>query len=139
MGQTPVVTVLVSFASGGLAGSILSLIVGGCRDKRQRRRAFVGFLRSWRVEIANAPRIPGSMVLGPDRTPYYHMAQDRSFSTYQNKLPVFHAEIERVRHCFKDTKRFESLTIKLKTLKEENWQNKRDDALKAFDDLIDFI
>ena len=141
MEETLIVSVLVSIVSGGASGSVLSLIVSGHRDRRQRRRAFVGFLRSWRVEIGNAPRISGDVAMQPDRTFRFHMPQDMGFAAYQNRLPAFHAEIERVRDCFPDTQRLETLAGRLGSLKEQDWKDKpaQNIILEALDDLIAFV
>jgi hypothetical protein len=132
MEQTLIVTVLVSLVSGGAAGSTLSLIVTGCRDKRQRRQAFLGFLRRWRTEVS-APR------QGPDVN---RLFPDVAEVAYRSGLGSFAAEVERVRDAFTDADRFEALTSKLGSLKGDDWkgnQQPREVILKALDELIAFV
>jgi hypothetical protein len=138
MPETLIVTVLVSLVSGGLSGSILSLYVGNRRDRQQRLRAFAGFLRSWRAEISNAPPASGGLVQGANGASHYRLIRDQSFLAYQNRIPTFSVEIENVRGCFRDKAKFDSLAIRLKTLKEEDWQDKHNKVLKPFDDFIAF-
>lgn len=132
---------MVSFLSGGASGSIITIVVSGYRDKRQRRRAFSGFLRSWRAEIASVSGTPGGLVAEPGPTILYRPPKDLSLTAYRDKLPHFHDEIERARDCFADTQGFKFLTDRLGGLKEEDWKDKRaqDIILKALDELIAFI
>ncbi len=125
-----IVAIIISFLGGGAVGSVITAIVTGCRDKRRRRQAFLGFLRQWHTEIS-MPR------LGPDKL---GLGVNAALESYYAKLPSFKAEVERVRDAFADATMYEALTSRLGSLKEEDWKGKqaRDVILKTLDELIKF-
>jgi hypothetical protein len=46
-----IVGFIVSFLSGGAAGSVITIIVTGRRDYANRRSRFIAFVRQWRSEV----------------------------------------------------------------------------------------
>ena len=122
-----IISIVVSALGGGACGSVIT----GRREKRQRRAAFLGFLRQWQVELSLPDRGPTSLSF---RT-------DSAIVLYDSKLPAFSAEVERARDVFPDAEKFQALTDRLRKLTPEDWKGKqpRQVISEALDELIAFV
>ena len=122
-------TCIISLLSGGAAGAIITAIIAACRNKEQRRRAFIGFLARWKAELSVPDR-------GPDRL---RCETDKAVVIYESKLPDFCDWISQVRKDFTNDQRFESLSSRLRSLTREDWKDKPCEVIsQAIDDLIRF-
>jgi hypothetical protein len=98
---------------------------------QSRMREFLGFLNQWRAEVILAGRDEGNFgVAGIAKT-------------HQMKIPLFNAEVERVKNDFRNRQEFDRLTARLGGLTRQDLcgdnKNQSDVILKAFDDLIHFV
>jgi hypothetical protein len=107
-------------------------------DRRERQittQNFLGFLRRWRSEIANAPTISAGTDWGGQQVLLHPC-----LTPYRNGLPNFESEIGRVRD-FINKPGFILLTQRLVNLEQEDW-NKQFPCtaiLEAMDELIAFV
>ena len=123
-------TIIVSFLSGGVTGSIITACVTGSRDKKHRRNAFIGFLEKWKAEISAPDR--GPTIIGVATAP--------AIKAYDAKVGAFKEQVAIVRDVFSGNHRFETLAIRLGSLKSEDWKDKqpRNVILEAIEKLIEF-
>ena len=98
---------------------------------QSRRREFIGFLKQWRAEVILAGRDEGNFgVAGIAKT-------------HQMKIPLFNAEVERVKNDFTDRQEFDRLTARLGGLTRQDLSGENENQMKiiqkAFDELTHFV
>lgn len=122
---------VITFLSGGAAGSIITAVWNGCREKKRRRAGFRGFLQQWKSRIS-APHRGADVV---------RAVVDSAVTAYDAGLPDFRDWIEKVRGDFRGDQRFESLTAKIAGLTAQDWQKRqpREVMTEAIDELITLL
>jgi hypothetical protein len=112
---------LIGAAIGAFAGHWWSVR----RDKHARRTRFIGFLQRWKTEISAPP--VGPTVIGAQ--------VNAAVKIYLEKLGSFHEQVEIARDAFKNGAQFDSLTMRLGSLKPKDWDQK--DARKVIMDALE--
>lgn len=128
------IVIITSFLSGGLAGSVITLVVSGRRDKRQRRRSFLAFLHQWKTKICLPSQVP-------DMLRARGLGTNAASDCYYSELPSFSDEAALARDAFSDPKSFGALTKSLGSLKPEtlSTDQARQMILNAIDNLLAFV
>ncbi len=124
------IDLIVTFLGGGAVGSIITACITSRRDKKYRRRVFVGFLQKWKAEIAAPNRGPTQVIV----------VTDPAILAYDSKLADFCEQVALVKGCYPDAERFRTLTIRVANLNANDWKNKRpcEVILEVIDALIEF-
>jgi hypothetical protein len=125
-----IIAIIAGILFGGATGSIITACVTNCRDKKKRRRAFIGFLEKWKADI-----------LTPNRGPTEISTKTNPvILIYDARLGDFREQVAIVRDIFSGTQEFEVLTNRLGSLKTEDWnkKNPRDVICGAIDALLEF-
>lgn len=96
--------------------------------KEIRKRDFIGFLKSWRSEIADFQMRHGNIAMDVLRV------------TYIPKLPLFHAAVAKIEGDFADVETFQRLANCVASLNHKELDNDkpRKIALEAIDALLKF-
>src|SRR6266567_4043289 len=100
--------------SGGAAGSVITFIWTGCREKKRRRSVFRGFLGRWKVEVSAQHR----------SAKVVRAVVDQAVIDYDAKLGAFHEHVSIVRDDFSSSQRFADLTTRLGGLTPQDWKDK---------------
>jgi hypothetical protein len=116
--------------TGGAAGSVITAVWNGCRDKNRRRIDFLAFLRGWRSDVVA-----------------YQMRQLGSIweivpAVFTPNLRPLHTAVTKVEDDVSDKQTFRRLTDRLAGLSDKDWnaQNQpREVILEAIDELIKFL
>ena len=117
----------------GLGGVVVGVLIGhrlkGRSDREARNRDFIGFLEEWKSEISKYD-------LGPTTaTVSIHPA----IKAYDAKVGKFQKQIEIVRDVFVGSQKFDALTKRLGSLKQQDYQgDPRKVILDAIERLIEF-
>ena len=122
--------IIASFLSGGAAGSVITAVVTGCREKKRRRSAFHGFLERWKCGVGATGR-------GPD---VLQAVVDPAVTAYDAHLGAFREHVAMVRNDFSRDHRFMDLTTRLGSLTAQDLKDKpREVITGAIDELIKFL